>query len=131
MKLRIATLILALMVAPLAQAEKYYKWQDADGTWHYGAKPPKDVQAEKLTVRAKAPSQSPEEAAEKARKDKARNGVPVASAEQCTKLRENLKVLDGEVSVRVNRNGEMQELSLEEQRAQAQRTRQDIEQFCD
>jgi hypothetical protein len=134
MRTQLAVLVFAALVAATpASAEKYYKWQDANGTWHYGTKPPKDQQAEALTVRAKAASETEEEAAERLRKEKARNGVPVATAEQCAKLRENLKVLDTAVSVRADRDGdgEPEELSMEEQRAEAERTRKQIERFCD
>lgn len=131
--LAIGVFLLAATVATPAFAQKYYKWQDENGTWHYGTKPPKDQKTESLTVRAKAPTESAEESAERERKAKARNGVPVATAEQCTKLRENLKILDTAVSVRYDRNGdgEPESLSLEEQRAEAERTRKQVERFCD
>jgi len=32
--------VAALLLAPLAQAQKFYKWQDESGTWHYDSKPP-------------------------------------------------------------------------------------------
>ncbi|HQW80313.1 MAG TPA: DUF4124 domain-containing protein [Pseudomonadota bacterium] len=126
-------LIVTLLSAFPANAEKYYKWQDESGAWHYSSKPPKEQQAEALTVRAKAPSQSDDEIAAQARKDKARNGVPVATAEQCEKLRANLKVLDSAISVRIDRDGsgESKEMTMEEQRAEAERTRDQIERFCD
>ena len=44
---------------PLAQAEKYYKWQDETGTWHYSNKPPKDQEAQPLNVHSKSPSAWP------------------------------------------------------------------------
>ncbi|MCC6562087.1 MAG: hypothetical protein IT478_12065, partial [Xanthomonadales bacterium] len=96
-------------------------------------KPPKDQPAEALTVRSKGATQSDEERAEQARKEKARGGVPVATAEQCEKLRANLKLLDTEVAVRVDRNfdGVPEEISMEEQRAEAEKTRRQIERFCD
>ena len=56
-------LIVTLLSAFPANAEKYYKWQDESGAWHYSSKPPKEQQAEALTVRAKAPSQSDDEIA--------------------------------------------------------------------
>ena len=134
MRIHLAVCVLAaLAVSTPASAEKYYKWQDESGAWHYGTKPPKDQQAEALTVRSKAPTESDAEVAERARKDKARNGVPVATAEQCAKLRENLNILDTSVSVRYDRNGdgEPEQLSLEEQRSEAERTRKQVEKFCD
>lgn len=134
MKMSLAICLLATLVAATpAHAEKFYKWQDADGVWHYSNKPPKDQPAEALTVRSKGATQSDEERAEQARKEKARGGVPVATAEQCTKLRENLKVLDSATSVRIDRNadGEAEDMSMEEQRAEAEKTRRQIERFCD
>lgn len=134
MKMSLAISLLAtLLAATPVHAEKFYKWQDADGVWHYSNKPPKDQPAEALTVRAKGATQSDEERAEQARKAKARSGVPVATAEQCEKLRANLKLLDTEVGVRVDRNadGVPEEISMEEQRAEAEKARNQIERFCD
>ena len=134
MRIHLAVFFLAtLAVSAPASAEKYYKWQDENGSWHYGTRPPKDQQAESLNVRAKAPTETDEEISERKRKEKARDGVPVATADQCAKLRENFTILDTSVSVRYDRNGdgEPEQLSMEEQRSEAERTRKQIEKFCD
>ena len=80
MRIHLAVFFLAtLAVSAPASAEKYYKWQDENGSWHYGTRPPKDQQAESLNVRAKAPTETDEEISERKRKEKARDGGAEAS----------------------------------------------------
>ena len=48
--------LIALLLSPLAQAEKFYKWQDENGVWHYDSKPPKTQEATALKIYSKSAS---------------------------------------------------------------------------
>ena len=47
---------LLLAIGMTAQAEKVYKWQDDDGSWHYSEIPPVENEAETLKIKVSSPS---------------------------------------------------------------------------
>lgn len=135
MKLRIAICMTALLLcAPLAHAEKFYKWQDAEGVWHYSNKPPKDVQAQALRVHSKPATVSEEEVAAAEAADKAETARELSGADSanCKRVQENLRVLLNNSQVKKDKDGDGQEeiLSEDEHLAEVSATRKQVEKFC-
>ncbi len=97
MKAQLAVSLFAtmLLVAPV-HAEKFYKWQDEQGTWHYSKTPPKETEAQALNVRAQGATPTEAELAAKAEADK--NAATKAMTDgsesaHCKRARENLQIL--------------------------------------
>jgi len=135
MNLRIAMFALAaLLLTPLAHAEKYYKWQDETGTWNYSKKPPKDQQAQPLNVHAKSATPTEGEAlakaeAEKVATERELSGVDSAN---CKRVQDNLRILLNNTQVQkdVDGDGKEEMLTEAEQLAEVSATRKQIEKYC-
>ena len=137
MKAQLAVSLFAtmmLVVAPV-QAEKYYKWQDENGTWHYSNKPPKDVEAKALDVRARGATPTEAELAAKAEAEKqaaAKALTDGSDSANCKQARANLAILLNNTQVQKDKDGDGEEevLSPDEQLAEVSATRRQVEKYC-
>ena len=135
MKLRIAMFTLAaLLLAPLVHAEKYYKWQDETGTWHYSNKPPKGQEAQPLNVRAKPATPTEGEAIAKAEAEKeaVKRELSGVDSANCKRVQDNLRVLLNHTQVQKDVDGDGKEeiLTPDEQLAEVSATRKQVEKYC-
>lgn len=136
MKPRIAICMIALMLcAPIALADKYYKWQDENGTWHYSKVPPKDASAQLLNVRSHGATPTEEELAAKAaaeREAKSKALTDGSDSANCKRARENLAILLNNTQVQKDKDGDGKEeiLTEDEQLAEVSATRKQVEKFC-
>ena len=140
-------LTLALVSAPLAQAE-VYRWVDENGGVHFSQRPPQqgDYQEQKLRV---APPADPEAArarvdklierqknAEEAKRQHQKEAAEAAKKREiqqqnCNKARQHLDGLLARPRVLMrNPDGTMTRLSEEERQARIAETRKRIEEFC-
>lgn len=122
------------LVAPV-QAEKFYKWQDEQGTWHYSKTPPKEAQAQALNVRAQSATPTEAELAAKAEADKqaaTKAMTDGSDSANCKRARENLQILLNNAQVQKDTDGDGKEeiLSADEQLAEVSATRRQVEKFC-
>jgi len=139
--MKIALVAAALLaVSGAATADQFYKWKDAEGTWHYTTTPPPDgSQAAALNVdpnarasqpQGAAPADAPADAA-------AAEAVPadaVAKRRQaCDKARAHLQTLSENPFVEMDRDGDgkPEMLSEAQQAEEIQRTKSLVEGFCD
>ena len=136
MKAQLAVSLFAtmLLVAPV-HAEKFYKWQDDQGTWHYSKTPPKEVDAKALDVRAKGATPTEAELADKAAAEKAAASKAMTSGSDsanCKRARDNLAVLLNNTQVQKDTDGDGKEeiLSEDEQMAEVSATRRQVEKYC-
>jgi uncharacterized iron-regulated membrane protein len=136
MKAQLAVSLFAtmLLVAPV-HAEKFYKWQDEQGTWHYSKTPPKETEAQALNVRAQGATPTEAELAAKAEADK--NAATKAMTDgsesaNCKRARENLQILLNNTKVQKDVDGDGKEeiLSEDEQMAEVSATRRQVEKYC-
>lgn len=127
-------MVALLLMAPLAQAQKFYKWQDENGTWHYDSKPPKDQQAQPLNVRAKSATPTEGEAVAKAEAEKAEVTKELAgdNSANCKRAQDNLRILlnNAQVKKDVDGDGAEEVLSSDEHLAEVSATRKQVEKFC-
>ena len=140
-------LTLALVSAPLAQAE-VYRWVDENGVVHFSQRPPQqgDYQEQKLRV---APPADPEAArarvdklierqknAEAARRQHRKEAAEAAKKREiqqqnCNKARQHLDGLLARPRVLMrNPDGTMTRLTEEERQTRIAETRKRIEEFC-
>lgn len=136
MKAQLAVSLFAtmLLAAPV-HAEKFYKWQDEQGTWHYSKTPPKEAEAQALNVRAQGATPTEAELATKAEADK--NAATKAMTDgsesaNCKRARENLQILLNNTQVQKDTDGDGKEeiLSEDEQMAEVSATRRQVEKYC-
>ena len=103
MKTMTLLLCLALPVATLAGTDRVYRWTDKDGVVHYSQTEPAKVRAEMVKIqRAKevpppAPPTSAPVIAEK---------PTTANAENCAIAQANAKILAGQKSISVDKDGD-------------------------
>jgi hypothetical protein len=140
--MRVAVLfaIAVLVCAGDANAQKFYKWKDADGVTHYTTTPPPDgQQADRLAVDA-APA-SPlvdDKPAEGQPRDpnvptEARSGNAVERrSAACTTARANLGTLETNPFVTMDKDGDGKQelLTVDEQNAQIARAREQVRILC-
>lgn len=140
---RLIPLLLCLVLpAAAVAAEKFYKWQDADGAWHYTTTPPpadraaQEVQVDGRTPAAAAPAAAAP-AAEPA--DPRYDGpkmsdeeVEKARRESCAQAQRNVQTLQNSTVVRMDLDGDgtPEEIGTEQIAAQLARARQQVQQFC-
>jgi hypothetical protein len=136
MKAQLAVCLFATMalVAPV-HAEKFYKWQDEQGTWHYSKTPPKDADAQALNVRAQGATPTEAELAAKAEADKqAANKAMTDGSDSanCKQARANLAILLNNTQVQKDIDGDGKEevLTQDEQLAEVSATRRQVEKYC-
>ncbi len=132
---RTSLLILAaLLLSPLVHAQKFYKWQDENGTWHYDSQPPKDQQAQALNVRAKSATPTEGEAAAEAEAAKAEVAKELggSNSANCKLAQDNLRILlnNAQVKKDVDGDGVEEVLSSDEHLAEVSATRKQVEKFC-
>ena len=138
--MKIAFVAVALLaLAGTAAAEQYYKWKDAEGTWHYTTTPPPDgAQAAALSVDPNARSSQPPAESEAAPADAAAaDAVPadaVAKRRQaCDKARAHLQTLveNPFIEMDVDGDGTPEMLSEAQQAGELKRTQSLGAGFCD
>jgi hypothetical protein len=142
MRRLIPLLLCLLLPAAGMAAEKFYKWQDADGAWHYTTTPPPaDRVAQEVQVDGREPAvpatAAPEAAAPatpaatdpNARSDEQINEARRASCEQA---RRNVQMLQNATTARMDldRDGTPETLNAEQINAQLARARQQVQEFC-
>ena len=140
--MRIAVLfaIAALVCAGDANAQKFFKWKDADGVTHYTTTPPPDgQQADRLAVDpAPARPLADDAPAEGEARDP---GVPAearssTAMEQrnaaCITARSNLGTLESNPFVTMDKDGDGKQelLTVDEQNAQIARAREQVRTLC-
>jgi hypothetical protein len=144
--MRLPTLIAlaALATAPAALAQQVYKWKDADGVTHYSASPPpKEVEAQKMTLRSQpagAPAEAPAEgeAGATAATEAPAEGAGVSDAAQrerdaaCLTARGNVERLENNPFISMDKDGDGNDelLSPEEHDAQLVRARRYADEIC-
>jgi hypothetical protein len=136
--------LLLCLVLPVAAgaAEKFYKWQDADGAWHYTTTPPpadrvaqevkvdgREPPAPAATAAAPAAPAAPAAADPNARTDAQINEARRASCEQA---RRNVQMLQNATTARMDldRDGTPETLDANQINAQLARARQQVQEFC-
>tara|TARA_R110001592_G_scaffold120296_4_gene324257 strand:- start:3485 stop:4033 length:549 start_codon:yes stop_codon:yes gene_type:complete len=143
----VLTLLTMALCLPL-HAAKVYKWQDADGAWHFSEKPPVEQPAEIIKiptpgkgkeVTATTPDQIPESNGSekspdlKTKKSEEVTAEDVALArENCIKARENLENLQRGSRLRVKDpdTDQVRYLSTEEQNEWIEKSRTMIQDNC-
>ena len=126
--------LIALLLSPLAQAEKFYKWQDENGVWHYDSKPPKTQEATALKIYSKSASPVAGEEAEEAETEAADKGEPRvgSDAANCKIVKANLQLLmsDAQVTKDLDGDGKPDRLSREQTQAEIAATRKQVTMYC-
>jgi hypothetical protein len=134
--MRAVILALALLTAAGAvHAQQYYKWKGADGVTHYSKTPPPEgTQADRMAVKADAPTPVSPPAADAAGTAAAPAGGTVAQQRSagCETARGNLSTLENNPYVSVDKNGDGQPelLTVEEHQAQLDRAREQVRTLC-
>ncbi|MEP3857227.1 MAG: DUF4124 domain-containing protein [Porticoccus sp.] len=144
----LALALLAMALCLPLQAAKVYKWQDADGAWHFSEKPPVEQSAETIKiptpgkgkeVTATTPDQIPEgNKAKKSPDPETKKSEEVATEdaalarENCLKARENLENLQRGSRLRVKdpETDQVRYLSTEEQNEWMEKSRTMIKDNC-
>lgn len=67
------SILTLLTIGVSANAEKIFRWQDDDGSWHYSATPPAEQAAETVNIKAPPTSGSVATASDKKLEDKKEN----------------------------------------------------------
>jgi hypothetical protein len=120
-KLAAATLLATCTMQGAAAAEQVYKWEDPDGTVHYGQQPPPKGSSQTIEVRKQSPAAEP--AAATAEQSEA--------AEACRRATENFETLSSEGEIRrKDEYGEIHAMSAEEKTAEGERAKTAMERFC-
>ena len=136
--MRIAVLfaIAALVCAGDANAQKFYKWKDADGVTHYTATPPPDgQQADNVAVDA-APAAPVDATGEPSASDAPAEGegTPIAKqrAAACEIARNNLQILKTNPFVSMDKDGDGKSelLTAQEQSEQLERAEAGVLALC-
>lgn len=126
--------LIALLLSPLAQAEKFYKWQDENGVWHYDSKPPKTQEATALKIYSKSASPVADEADEEDEASEADKAEPRpgSDAANCKVVKANLQLLtsDAQATKDLDGDGKQDRLSREQTQAEIAATRKQIEMYC-
>lgn len=140
MRIVVLFAIAALVCAGDANAQKFYKWKDADGVTHYTETPPPEgQQADRVAVNA-APA-APIEADEPADGEPRDPSLPAearssTAVEQrsaaCITARSNLSTLETNPFVTMDKDGDGKQelLTVDEQNAQIARAREQVSSLC-
>jgi cell division septation protein DedD len=118
-------------------AEHYFKWQDANGVWHYTQQPPPEgVASERINVatgRAEpAPAPAPANASPEAAATAANNAeVEKRRREACQAARANVATIEANPTVTMlNADGTQRTLSPEETQRQLELARAQVTLYC-
>lgn len=128
---------LSLAASTALAAEHYFKWQDANGVWHYTQQPPPEgVASERINVstgrsepeQAPAPAtESPEAAAAAANNAE----VEKRRREACQAARTNVATMEANPTVTMlNADGTQRTLSPEETQRQLDLARAQVTLYC-
>jgi hypothetical protein len=132
---------LALLAGALcigsAAAEDVYKWTDSKGVTHYADAPPAGMTYEKLSV-GKGTSKAEDETADTPEEAAAKAAAEVAAAEakasspSCLQARANMEVLQGNLVIRkdVNGDGVPEEVSGEQRDKEIENAQKLIDVYC-
>lgn len=140
------TLVLLALHPTSTLAQALYKWKDSEGNWHFSDQPPdnpanpvEETQAAPIntldsstTVRSleKAlPSETPEEAAHRQRKEAQQQERQAALADFCQRARARLRIMEGPV-VFLDAKGQPEKVSEKERAKRASVLRRQIESKC-
>ncbi|PHS73900.1 MAG: hypothetical protein COB19_08935 [Porticoccus sp.] len=146
----LALALLTMVLCLPLHAAKVYKWQDADGAWHFSETPPAEQQAEVIklkqaskstddTDQANANADSPGEEAT-VKKDRVSTNTepkPAYTAEEkrtnCDLAKKRLGGLETHPRVLINddKTGEERYLTPEEHQEWQAKSRQEISEFCE
>ena len=129
----IAVLVAQLFATSPANAEMYYKWQEANGNWTYGAHPPPNVKAYEVkttSVNVRKPDVESESDAAPAT-PKLSEADAKRHALYCETAKANLEALSSDAVIhRRDENGEIVPVSEEEKQAERENAEQAIERYC-
>ena len=121
---------LTLTLAAQAQAEVYYKWQDANGNWIYGATAPRDVNAIEVRTSSGKNAQRNQNSQE-VESDPALSANAGVDMKLCKQAKSNLESLNsGAVIQLVNEDGESVTLDAEQMEQEREKAKAAIQQFC-
>lgn len=143
-RLILSSSLLLALAAP-AMAGSIYKWVDAQGTTHFGAQPPRGVQAERINPivpQPSGPSETTAAAPKDADNDKQKQieaevkAKVTADQEQvekyCLQLRTNLAQLLHNPRISVEEEGgELRRISEEERQSKIAEAQKGISEHCD
>lgn len=132
----------AALFAGVAQANVIYQWTDAQGSMHYGSKPPDGVKAKIISTgqqRSFGPSTG--QTVDEQKKPTAQADIDkkvqdeVAERdkklqEYCTNIRNNLAQLKYNSRVMSNENGVVVRLTEEERQARIAEAEEGIKEYC-
>jgi hypothetical protein len=139
----ILALGLALLLAPSAEATRFYKWVDENGVTHYSDSPPEHGRYEQIQTRDPVsrledlPLDEDDAEDEGAQPAPAPPAGPQTLSEarriNCETARTNLATLTSFEVIRMDLDGDGQldTLSAEQRQDQIERAREQIELFCD
>jgi Domain of unknown function (DUF4124) len=139
---------LLLVIGMTAQAEKVYKWQGDDGSWHYSEKPPVEKEAEILKIKVSKPTeQSTAEGPESKDVDKSteasteqplKQSPEVTAAERerraknCETAKKNLTTLTNRPRILYDdiEKGERRYLTPEEHTEWSEKSKEGVQKYC-
>ena len=111
---------------PSSYAETYFKWQNAEGNWVYGAHPPKG--SNPIEVKTHAGSSTPQPTDPTPSVDPAAKNL---NEETCERAKANLAALNSDAIIqRVDENGEQVTLTQEEREEEKTKAQSAIDRFC-
>jgi hypothetical protein len=132
--MRAVLLALALLTATgAAHAQQYYKWKDADGVTHYSKTPPPEgTQADRMAVKADAPTPVTPPAAEAGAAATPPGTVAQRRSAGCETARSNLSTLENNTYVSIDKDGDGKPelLTVQEHQAQVDRAREQVRALC-
>ena len=137
---------LLLVLPGSGWAETFYKWQNEEGSWVYGAHPPAGVEAVEVKTNIGRPSRSesaqasgdapaaPAEAGGAAPQleVETKPEIPEAQRKQyCQQGRQNLEALSSKAVIRQrDADGNVTVLSDEDREAEIEKARRAVEKYC-
>jgi hypothetical protein len=145
----LAAVLAGLTAQPdaIAQQEAIYKWVDAEGVVHYTARPPEDVEFEKIGVEISDPEETSSGEGEMAGDGQAAedDGMPPAQpemaeaepdpevvAERCQQARSNIENLTQHANVMIRgEDGEQRRISEAERQQMLEDAQAFVDQWCD
>lgn len=137
--MRALILLAGLLFAASASfaAEHYFKWQDANGVWHYTQQPPPDgVKSERINVTTGRSEPAPLPVADAASADGASAAPNNAEVEKrrreaCQAARANVSTMEANATVTMlNADGSQRTLTPEETQRQLETARAQVTLYC-
>lgn len=128
---------LSLAATPVVAAEHYFKWQDANGVWHYTQQPPPEgIKSERINVATGRAEAAPEAAVAAESPDTAAAAASQAEVdkrrrEACQAARANVATMEANPTVTMlNADGTQRTLSPEETQRQLELARAQVTLYC-